>query len=196
MSHQKLDDEFKGRASSTFKSTAWTPDFVNALTSRPDFSSMPISMLFEDKCRACNRSKHPPKVKVFFSGRKYDENSLEPIDKDDSEEDTSHGSASSEGEEESFLVGRFCAGNAEIAHTLYHWRFHLNHAVLKWLSDEGHLAPEKIVQRESWNRKKRERLANNIVDDMDRSNEMKGLYELFKSSLDRARTAQVGKPLG
>ena len=96
----------------------------------------------------------------------------------------------SEVEEDSFQVGRFCYVNAEIAHSLYHWRFQLNLMVLKELSEDGHLTPEKIVQREGWNRKKRERLANKIVDGMDANGDMKRLYDLFRKSLERARTAK------
>ena len=62
MAHQKLDDEIKGLAGSEFNSSVWKENFVRALKNRPDMSTMHVGWdLMQDKCDACNRSKHPPK---------------------------------------------------------------------------------------------------------------------------------------
>lgn len=78
----------------------------------------------EPKCEACNRSKHPPKWMITFSGPTYDRMSLEKVSKKDSDDYSSSSEDESdevEEEEVRWHVGSVCCGNAEIAHTLYHW---------------------------------------------------------------------------
>ena len=191
IAHEKLNDEINGHAGSTYKSAAWNVQFVTALQGWSDMYMTNVPTMFEHKCDACNRSGHPPKHKITLTGAKYDKASLEKItdDSDDDEEDDESRSPNSK--EESFFLGRFCAANAEMAHALYHWRFQLNSTIVNWLSDNGHLTAQKIVDRESWNRKKREKLANRIVDGLIASGEMKIMYRQFKQNLDAARSAKV-----
>ena len=194
MAHEKLNDEINGHAGSTYKSAAWNVKFVTALQSWSDMYMTDVPTMFEHKCDACNRSGHPPKHKITLTGAKYDKATLEKItdDSDDDDDDSEDDEAKSQKyNEESFFLGRFCAANAEMAHALYHWRFQLNFAVVNWLSNSGHLTAQKIVDRESWNRKKKEKLANRIVDGLVESGEMKILYRQFKQNLDAARTAKV-----
>ena len=200
MAYAKLDDEVAGHAKSTFNSSAWTASFVKALNSRPEFLTEPVnldeSLLSASKCEACNRGGHPPKYRITFTGNSYDKKTLERIshkrsydDERDSEDDDSSEEAAEE--KEYFLVGRFCYANAEIAHTLHHWRFQLNQNILAWLGENGHLAAGKVVQRENWSRKKREKYANKIVDGMNESGEMKAMYRIFKRDLEAARSAKA-----
>ena len=194
IAHEKLNDEINGHAGSTYKSAAWNVKFVTALQSWSDMYMTNVPTMFEHKCDACNRSGHPPKHKITLTGAKYDKATLEKItdDSDDDDDDSEDDEAKSQKyNEESFFLGRFCAANAEMAHALYHWRFQLNSTVVNWLSSNGHLTAQKIVDRESWNRKKREKLANRIVDGLVESGEMKILYRQFKQNLDAARTAKV-----
>ena len=195
LAHKKLDDEVKGHAGSTFKSSVWRQEFSDALTSRPDIFRVDIPTMLEHKCDACNRSGHPPKHRIILTGSRYDKNTLEKISTNtsDNEDDTSDNSTSSDAtdDEQTFFLGRFCCANAEIAHALYHWRYQLNQTILEWLSTNGHTTPEKIVERENWGRKKRERLANKVVDGMVDGGEMKVLYMQFKQNLDAARSAKV-----
>lgn len=191
IAHQKLNDEIKVHAGSTYKSAAWNVQFVTALENMSDMYMTNVPTMFEHKCDACNRSGHPPKHKITLTGAKYDKATLEKIDDDEDGDEEDDESKPQNNNEESFFLGRFCAANAEMAHALYHWRFQLNFAVVNWLSDSGHLTAQKIVDRESWNRKKREKLANRIVDGLVASGEMKILYRQFKQNLDAARTAKV-----
>ncbi len=79
----------------------------------------------EDKCQACNRSKHPAKWLLTFSGPAYDKRSLERVSpkdpdassSDSDEEETDQG----EDKEEKWWVGSICCANAEVTHSLYHW---------------------------------------------------------------------------
>lgn len=71
-----------------------------------------------------------------------------------------------------------------------HRRFQLNTTVLQWLNVNGYTSPEKVVERENWSRKKREKLANKMVDGMLESGEMRSLYKQFKQNLDAARAAK------
>ena len=85
------------------------------------------------------------------------------------------------------LLYRFCKANAAIAHSLLHWRFHLNEWVLDWLKNAGFTTPDKIVERENWSIKKRSDYANKVVDEMEEKGEIKALYRDFKINLDQAR---------
>ncbi|KAL9635213.1 MAG: hypothetical protein Q9164_003608, partial [Protoblastenia rupestris] len=194
LAHEKLNDEVTGHAGSTFKSAVWNQDFANALTSRPEIFRIDIPRMLEHNCDACNRSGHPPKHKITLTGSKYDKNTLERIssdNSDDGDDDDDDDNTSSSDNEQNFFLGRFCCANAEMAHALYHWRYQLNQTVLQWLATEGHTTPQKVIERENWNRKKRERLANRIVDGMVEGGEMRDLYRQFKQNLDAARSAQV-----
>ena len=124
----KLNDEFIGLAGSEFKSSVWRENFTKALQSRPEFFTIPvgISDALGAQCEACGRSKHPPKWMITFSGPTYDKESLEkvyPKDHDDSDLISEDEENEEEGEEkeEQWHVGSVCCGNAEVAHTLYHW---------------------------------------------------------------------------
>ena len=86
---------------------------------------------------------------------------------------------------------RFCKANAETAHALLHWRYHLNSWVLSWLESEDHTSPEKIIEREKWSVKKRSEYANKVVDGMEEKGEIRALYRDFKINLEAAREAKV-----
>ena len=64
---------------------------------------------------------------ITFSGPTYDTKSLERLSsKHDSESDSSSSDDNGEEKEEEekeerWHVGSVCCGNAEVAHTLYHW---------------------------------------------------------------------------
>lgn len=86
---------------------------------------------------------------------------------------------------------RFCRANAQTAHALTHWRYHLNQWVLVWLKTAGHTKPSKIVERENWSKKRRGEFANEVVDGMERKGEINALYRDFKFNLEAARDAKV-----
>lgn len=88
---------------------------------------------------------------------------------------------------------RFCKSNASIAHSLLHWRFHLNEWVLDWLRSAGHTAPAKIVEREAWTTKRRREYANGVVDAMEEAGEIAALWRDFKLNLDEARDYRGGR---
>ena len=195
----KLDDEVRGYSGSKFLSSAWTGDFARALKARPEISTNPIATLFDHKCDACNRSGHPAKFQISFSGKAYYRHTLEAVS--DDEEDEEEGDTASRDEngnpippfEKQYFVGRVCAANAEIAHSLLHWRYALNEWVLEWLKTQGYTTPERIIERESWSIKKRREYANGVVDEMEANGDIKDLYRDFKINLDHARDAKVRK---
>ena len=192
LSHRKLDDEFQGQAGSKFLSSVWKQDFVNALKGRPDCHILKVPAMLDEKCTACNRSGHPPSFKITFSGQKYDRRSLDPLSNDeDSDSDITTPDDEDAMEEENFFIGKHCCQNAEIAHTLFHWRYQLNDFILIWLADEQHLTPRKIVEREKWSNKKKEKLANRIHDEMVAGGQISEMFRQFKASLDTAREFKV-----
>lgn len=86
---------------------------------------------------------------------------------------------------------RFCKANAETAHALSHWRYHLNEWVLDWLQNEGYTTAQKIVEREKWSIRKKRDYANEVVDTMEQKGEIRALYRDFKHNLEAAREAKV-----
>ncbi|KAI4194484.1 MAG: hypothetical protein LQ348_002641, partial [Seirophora lacunosa] len=164
IARRKLDDVVQGFAGSKFISSAWRPEFSAALKKYPDVVRIDVPTMFEQKCEACGRSGHPAKHQLIFQGKPYDRESLEDLSSSDD-------SGSEETElptSQAFFLGRTCNANAETAHALHHWRHQLNTFVLDLLRADGHTDPHKIVQREGWSVKKRERYANEVVDGWER----------------------------
>ncbi|KAI4763410.1 hypothetical protein E4T52_04588 [Aureobasidium sp. EXF-3400] len=219
LTFKKLDDEVKGLAGSKFQSAAWTSKFTLALQARPDLLSAHLDRqssahFGRDKCDACNRSGHPATYEVKFEGKPYDKNSLEPVaprkDANDSDEDDDgSGSESSVDEnapvnydsqgrqilpeETVFYLGKFCMSNAETAHSLQHWRYHLYEWVVEYLESAGWNTPKLIVKRDGWSIRKRRKHANKIVDIMEEQGKIKALYSDFKKEIDTARNAKQGR---
>ncbi|OAL05376.1 hypothetical protein IQ06DRAFT_211636 [Phaeosphaeriaceae sp. SRC1lsM3a] len=217
---QKLDDEVKGLANSKFSSSAWTSDFTRALRARPNLMMMEISRQKKDimdaHCEACNRRNHPASEELMFSGQPYNAESLEPLDndtdsdsnKDSDDDDDSELSADSEAglngekptydaqgsrippESKTFCLGRTCKANAQVAHTLHHWRYHLYSWVKDHLAREGYLTAEKLVQRDGWTDKKREKAALKMVRKMEEGGEIRKLYHLYKDQITYATEAR------
>jgi hypothetical protein len=164
-------------------------------------------------CEACNRRNHPASDELMFSGQPYNKETLEPLEsdsdsdtnKEDSDSnDDSDLSADSETElngekptydaqgarlppeNKSFTLGSTCKANAQVAHTLHHWRYHLYSWVKDYLAREGHLTAEKLVKRDGWSDKKREKAALKIVKSMEESGEIRKLYHLYKDQMTYA----------
>ncbi|KAG9836541.1 hypothetical protein KCU98_g8885, partial [Aureobasidium melanogenum] len=220
LTFKKLDDEVKGLAGSKFQSAAWTSKFTLALQARPDLLSARLDRqssahFGRDKCDACNRSGHPATYEVKFEGKPYDKNSLEPVaprkdTNDDSDEDGDDSSSESSVDENApvnydsqgrkilpeetvFYLGKFCMSNAETAHSLQHWRYHLYEWVVEYLESAGWNTPKLIVKRDKWSVRKRRKHANKIVDIMEEQGKIKALYSDFKKEIDTARNAKQGR---
>jgi hypothetical protein len=149
-----------------------------------------------------------------LTGAPYDKDTLEPLADDSDSSPSDSGSDSSlsshtssadlNGEKATydasgerlppeskfFTLGSTCKANAQIAHTLYHWRYHLNSWVVDYLVKEGKCTPEKLVKRDKWSVKKRTKYANKIVDKMEREGEIRKLHRLYKEQVDFALEAK------
>jgi hypothetical protein len=219
LTFKKLDDEVKGLAGSKFQSAAWTAKFTLALQARPDLLSAHLDRqssahFGRDKCDACNRSGHPATYEVKFEGKPYDKNSLEPVaprkdanDSDDNDDDSGSESSVDENapvnydsqgrqilpEETVFYLGKFCMSNAETAHSLQHWKYHLYEWVVEYLESAGWNTPKLIVKRDGWSIRKRRKHANKIVDIMEEQGKIKALYSDYKKEIDTARNAKQGR---
>lgn len=84
-----------------------------------------------------------------------------------------------------------CVANAGAAHTLNHWRIHLKSHVLHWLESRGHLTNQKILERENWNTRKREKYANALVDRMEGTGAIRTFYNELKENQKAARANLV-----
>lgn len=82
--------------------------------------------------------------------------------------------------------------NARTAHVLAHWKYDLNQWVVDYLQDEGYLTAGSIVERDSWSTRKRQKFANQLVDDMESAGEVKRLYSDFKTQIEEAHRVDVG----
>ena len=81
--------------------------------------------------------------------------------------------------------------NAQMAHTLNHWRYHLNECVVDYLALEGYCAPHRIVERDNWSIKKRRDYANKVVDEMEEKGEIRRLHRDYRTQIDYALEAKV-----
>ncbi|CAE7021612.1 hypothetical protein CFE70_003025 [Pyrenophora teres f. teres 0-1] len=209
LTFRKLDDEVKGLAGSKYTSSAWTVDFTRALRARPDFLLHDLSAaekaVMSPHCDACNRSNHTASFELMLTGQPYNPETLEPVASDsDSDSDSSGLSSDSEtgpnGEKTAynfmkehippethrFPLGSTCKANAQVAHTLYHWKYHLYQWVKDYLKAEGHLTAEKLVKRDGWSDRKREKKARKIVDHMEEKGQIRSLYNSYKNQLQAA----------
>lgn len=202
----KIKDEVTAQAGSRLKSSAWTGPFMHALNARPGLTTaelLPGDTLIRS-CDACNRTNHPAKYDFAFSGSAYHHDSLEPVELDSSsdaeaEADQDTASIDSHGHilpntSAHFFLGRFCAANAELAHKFTHWKYNLNEEVMRYLESQGVLSAEEIVRRERsrGGQRKREKEAEDIVDQMKATGVIDELWRGFKADLQDARIGMEG----
>jgi len=215
LTFKKLNDEVSGLANSKFRSAAWTPEFTFALNARPQIAYEALdsdAVEMHNTCDACNRTGHPATFQVQFQGRPYHALTLEevaPYDDDDDDDDASDSGSDNNPRSDNanynatgqkiapeakiYYVGRFCMSNAQTAHSLQHWRYHLHEWVMDWLDQEGYNAPSEIVRRDRWNTKKRRKCANNITDRLETEGMVAKLYRDYKNNINEARESKQGR---
>ncbi|KAK0893236.1 hypothetical protein LTR91_017569 [Friedmanniomyces endolithicus] len=217
LTFQKLDNEVQALTSSKFMSAAWTIPFTAAITARPEIAIEALDRnsdehWMNDKCDACNRSGHPATFQIQFQGKPYHPQTLEEVGgrdvDDEDDEDTSSSSGGGDNDDQPaqdyrgnkvppastiYYVGKFCKANAETAHELQHWRYHLNEYAIVWMTAQGYLTAEKIVKRDQLSTKKRQREAIRITDHMERSGEIRKLWETYRRKIDDARNSKQGR---
>jgi len=199
---QKLDNEYLGFADSKFVSTQWTAEFNRAVYARPTIlitklaPGEGVDVLGEAKCEPCNHRNHHPSFAIQFTGKAYHKATLEEIESEsedeDDDDDSDKASVNSKGQalpptDKIWMSGSVCKQNAEQAHTLIHWRWHLNDWVVSNLEQQGYLRPSKLAAREKLTTNKRMKLANKVVDDWEADKTIKNLYHDFKAQLETAR---------
>lgn len=216
LSFRKLDDEVNGLAGSKYHSSVWTAEFTRAIKARPEIVINDIDprtrAVMDPHCEACNRRSHPATFELSFTGQPYHKETLEPlaINASDSESDSDSSAVSSASSEvalngekptydaqgerippesKAFTLGSTCKANAQVAHTLYHWRYHLNSWVIDYLVRQGHCTPEELVHRDKLSQRKRQKIANKIVDEMESIGEIKKLYRMYKDQVNFALEA-------
>ena len=214
---RKLDDEVRGLAGSKFTSSAWTPGFKRSIEARPDLMIDDISAaakaVMGPHCAACNRTGHPASYELMLTGQPYDQETLEPLESNDTDSDDSDTDSETSVDSEvvlngekvtynaagerlppeshRFPLGSTCKANAQVAHTLHHWRYHLYSWVKDYLARQGHLTAEKLVKRDKWSDRKRQKAALKIVDGMENDGEIKKLYHLYKEQVKFASEANT-----
>ncbi|OJD12051.1 hypothetical protein AJ78_07293 [Emergomyces pasteurianus Ep9510] len=213
MAFSKVTDQVTGLAGSQLISSAWNRDFRKALEARPgiDVTLYPVSL--GHSCDACNKTNHPASFDIQFNGKPYLLETLEPVSDDDDDDDgdsdsdsdeqaddesgdREHGNIDREGNEipnarTHFYLGRHCKTKAAMAHTLIHWRYHLNEWIIDFLQRKGIFSDTEILEREHWSQKKRTKYANQVVDDMEEGGEVNRLWRDFNTNLKAAREAKV-----
>ena len=201
LAFQKIDDEVKGQAGSRLISAAWNAPFRRTLEARPNLQVVRLPGDEGDyirTCDACNRTNHPAQYDFVFHGEAYHHKTLEPVESsEDDDNDDDAASQDSKGHvlpaaRQHFYLGRYCAANAEMGHKLSHWLHHLNQNLLTYLEEQGVLSAEQIVQRDKKNHTKREKEAENVVDEMRQTGVIDELWKDFKNDLDDARIGMEG----
>ncbi|BDD59662.1 hypothetical protein MPDQ_001758 [Monascus purpureus] len=195
----KVEDEVKGRTGSQLVSTVWNSSFQRALMARPYIQVTPYPIADEHSCDACNRSSHPASFEIKLHGKPYSLETLEPLSDDDSDEEGNETATMDRDrkgnvlpdENTRFLLGRHCKAKATMAHALIHWRVDLNEWVIGYLEHQGILSDNKILERSHWSVKRQTRYANEVVDMMVQSGEVKKLWRDFHITLKEARGATI-----
>ncbi|PWY81374.1 transcription factor IIIc-like protein [Aspergillus eucalypticola CBS 122712] len=203
----KLEDEVKGRTGSQLVSSVWNAKFRRALLARPQIEITTFPTIENHPCDACNRSGHPASFDIKLYGKAYSLKTLEPLTDDDSDdddddddddkeedehEDDNHEERDRDGhilpdENTRFFLGRHCKNKATLAHTLTHWRFHLNEWVTGYLEHQGYLSETRVVERSHWSTKKKTKYAVKAVESMITNGEVKKLWRDFHINLRTAR---------
>ncbi|PKX94187.1 uncharacterized protein P174DRAFT_441472 [Aspergillus novofumigatus IBT 16806] len=190
----KLEDEVKGRTGSQLVSSVWNVKFRRALLARPHVEITLYPITDNHPCDACNRSKHPASFDMKLYGKAYSLETLEPLSDDDSNEDDEEEGPERDrdgyslpDEDTRFYLGRHCKNKASLAHTLTHWRFHLNEWVVDYLERMGYLEDDKVLERSHWSHKQRARYASEVMGSMVDSGEVKKLWRDFHITLKSAR---------
>ncbi|KAF2838055.1 hypothetical protein M501DRAFT_1004882 [Patellaria atrata CBS 101060] len=198
LAFKKLDDQVKGLVGSKFTSSVWRQDFTYALQARPEIIVNELSGGFKGLgCEACGRQSHPATFTIQFQGTPYHIETLDEVSEEDSDDEPARRGEQydSKGrvipsEDRIYNLGVFCKNNATTAHTLAHWRYHLNDWIVDYLENQGYCSAEKLVERERWSTKKRGKYANEVVEEMMKAGEIERLYRDFQAETDTAREAK------
>ncbi|KAJ1545927.1 Proline-rich protein 12, partial [Nowakowskiella sp. JEL0078] len=155
-----VDRKIQGFKNSLVTSTAWHPDFKNALDTYPlCFTTLSRPNV---TCEACRRTGHPASRLMIFHGYAYDRSTLQdevnnsdsdnsprlshqnqnqnqPDDQVDTnselEEYSDDKSNENPDSDNRFLVGRFCYTRALIYHSLHHFMHRFRRIVVKAMKD-------------------------------------------------------------
>ncbi|PYH99351.1 hypothetical protein BO71DRAFT_394422 [Aspergillus ellipticus CBS 707.79] len=191
---KKIEDEVKGRTGSQLVSSVWNASFCRALLARPQIEITAYPTLEGHPCDACNRSGHPASFDIKLYGKAYSLETLEPLadDDEDSKAENDGQERNREGrvlpnENKRFFLGSHCKSKATLAHTLTHWRIHLNEWVIGYLEHKGYMSDKNVLDRSHWRQKRKNKYAAEVVESMIHNGEVKKLWRDFKIDL---RTAQ------
>ncbi|KAI9923476.1 hypothetical protein ASPWEDRAFT_40514 [Aspergillus wentii DTO 134E9] len=194
MAFIKLEDEVKGRTGSQLVSSAWNSKFHRALLARPHIEVTAFPTSHEHPCDACNRSGHPASSDIKLYGKAYSLETLEPLAEEDSVDEESESSVERDrdgnplpDEDIRFYLGRHCKNKATMAHTLTHWRVHLNEWVVDYLDRMKYLEDERILERSHWSQKRKAKYAFEVVGTMVETGEVQRLWRDFHINLKAAR---------
>ncbi|KGO50290.1 protein of unknown function DUF4211 [Penicillium expansum] len=201
MAFMKLEDEVKGRAGSQLISSVWNPSFVYALQARPHIEIAAFPTEENHPCDACRRSGHPASSDIKLYGKAYSLQTLEPLedendDSDDNDEDSNNDDDGKERDRDGhvitpenvrYFLGKQCKARAQLAHTLTHWRYHLNEWVIDFLDRTGHMDDDEILRRNDMSIKRKTRNANEVLGSMTETGEVDKLWRDFHINLKSAR---------
>ncbi|KAJ5553311.1 hypothetical protein N7494_002689 [Penicillium frequentans] len=202
MAFMKLEDEVKGRAGSQLISSVWNPKFRYSLLARPHIEITSYPTFDNHSCDACNRSGHPASTDMKLYGKPYSLETLEPINDSEASDSDEEESKSSDvdhdrqghalpNENSRFLLGRQCAMRSRLAHTLTHWRFHLNEWVVDYLDRMGQMADSEVLRRNGLSQKRKTRNAIAVLDGMVTTGEVEKLWRDFHTNLKAARETSL-----
>lgn len=86
---------------------------------------------------------------------------------------------------------RHCGDKAQLAHTLTHWRYHLNEWVVDYLERMGQMSDAEVLRRNDMSQKRKTRNAIDVINGMVEAGEVDKLWRDFHMSLKTARERTV-----
>ncbi|KAH0602663.1 uncharacterized protein H6S33_008313 [Morchella sextelata] len=190
-----LDRRLESMGGSVLQSAAWQPEFIRAMRARPDFHSRVCSEGPQrPTCEACHITSRPAAYVVYFTGARYDRETLDDLSPSDAENSEDSAGFEIPAETRDFFVGRYCHERAKLTHMFMHWKKSLRVAMEFALKGLGYFDEKWQNKAAKMSIEERTRWANQVTDDLEP--EIKALWYDLKRSLTQAETNMANQERG
>lgn len=190
-----LDRRLESMGGSVLQSAAWRPEFVRAMRARPDFHSRDCSEgPNAPTCEACHITGRAATYVVYFTGTRYDHETLDDLSPSDAEDSEDSAGLEIPPESKVFYVGRYCHERAKLTHMFMHWKKSLRVAMEFALKGLGYFDERWQNKAAKMSVKERTRWANQVTEDLEP--EIKALWYDLKRSLTEAETNMANQRRG
>ncbi|KAI5840216.1 hypothetical protein DFP73DRAFT_187758 [Morchella snyderi] len=190
-----LDRRLESMGGSVLQSAAWRPEFVRAMRARPDFHSRDCSEgPLGPTCEACHITGRPAAYVVYFTGARYDLETLDDLSPSDAEDSEDSAGLEIPAETKVFFVGRYCHERAKLTHMFMHWKKSLRVALEFALKGLGYFDERWQNKAAKMSVEERTRWANQVTEDLEP--QIRDLWYDLKRSLTEAETNMANQRRG